>query len=199
MTSKDAIKNLDAFFPLFRKAYQDAWREVTTKRIEPEYDKRTCSALLHMHAVMCAKRLVSSNPNVIYECIQTRHLFLIKPELAIFRLKQLDEFHTSSNYPTDTSERIYRQQGIPGWELPWLTVGIIPNKDWTDFSGPFVTCPKNADHNNWVLSIANNGPAIDINNLQVDFDDAITVTKTKRFIPKRGANGKEADNAVSGV
>ena len=87
----------------------------------------------------------------------------VLPEVVAIRFKKLDQQFLSRNYPTPTAEGIYRQQGLPGLEeIAWLTVGIVPNADWTDYSGVFLTCPKSPSANNWVLDITS-GTARDIN------------------------------------
>lgn len=119
------------------------------------------------------------------------HLFVL-PEVVAIRFKKLDQQFLSRNYPTPTAEGIYRQQGLPGLEeIAWLTVGIVPNADWTDYSGVFLTCPKSPSANNWVLDITS-GTARDINEFEITFDDALEQPGQRRFRPRTAASEEES-------
>jgi hypothetical protein len=119
------------------------------------------------------------------------HLFVL-PEVAAIRFEKLDQQFLSRNYPTATAEGIYRQEGLPGLEeIAWLTVGIVPNADWTDYAGVFMTCPKSSSANHWVLDITS-GIARDINEFQITFDDALEKPAQRRFRPRRAASGEES-------
>jgi hypothetical protein len=151
--------------------------------------------MLNMHAVIAMRELFLGSARVRYECIETRHLFFVK-DLAIIRVKQLDEKHRSRNYPTQASNNIYRQQGLPGLEdLPWLTVGLVPNQDWTNYAGIFMAHPRTPNANDWVLDLTT-GSARNINEFEINFDDVLTEPTTRRFRPRRDG---EAEESIGGA
>jgi hypothetical protein len=196
MTSSGAINTLGPVIPSLRESWKRAWSDITGEYNNPEHDNRCRSTLLQMQAVIHAKRLTAEFLD--YKYIDTRHLFVL-PEVAVFRLKKLDQHHLSKNYPTDTSNKIYRQQGLPGLDdIPWLTVGLVPDEDWVEPVGTFITYPKYSGANNWVLDIS--GEPQDIEDLQTTFYQDIEATdaQSRRFRPKRTDTEKraEADDQV---
>jgi hypothetical protein len=195
MTSNQAIQMLEPIIPVFRQAWVEAWDEVRDL-LHPEYDNRTRTSLLHMHAVMRAKALTYGG-TIGYRCVETRHLFLVG-ESAVLRLKKLDDQHIARNYPTETSEKIYRQEGLPGLEdRPWLTVGLVPNKDWTDYAGIYLTYPRHSGANNWVVNIT--AQPQDIDKLQNNFDESLNESTRRRFRPKRDGDDRQAGADGKGV
>ena len=197
MTSTKAIERLAPVIPLMRESWKRAWGDITGEYNNAEHDNRCRTTILQMQAVIHAKRLTAEYLD--YKCVETRHLFIL-PGVAVLRLKKLDQEHLSRNYPTKTSERIYRQQGIPGLEdMPWLTVGLVPNEDWVDYAGIFITYPKWSGANNWVISIT--GEPQDIDQLQTTFYEEIETSNAqpRRFKPKRTDQERRTDADESGV
>jgi hypothetical protein len=197
MTSPEAIEQLRPVFPPLRESWQRAWADLTGKYNNPEHDNRCRSTILQMHAVIHAKRLTAEFLD--YTPIETRHLFVL-PDVAVFRLKKLDQQHLSRNYPTETSNKIYRQQGLPGLDdLPWFTVGIVPNEDWVDYAGIFIAYPKWSGANNWVIDIT--GEPHDIDELQTTFHEDFEATdgESRRFKPKRTDQQRRTDAGSAGI
>jgi hypothetical protein len=154
--------------------------------------------VLHMEAVLAARRLIAAGSSLKYFCVGTRHLFHF-PGRAMIRFKKLDTDHLARNFRTPTSDRIYRQEGLIGFEpVPWLHLGLIPNQDWTDFSGIYLTHPKGPSRNNWVLDVTS-GIAKEIDPQQTNFDDAIERPTERRFRARRDESEGLSDVRDSGV
>jgi len=183
--------------PPLRESWKRAWADITTDYNNPEHDNRCRSTILQMQAVIHAKRLTAEFLD--YRPIATRHLFVF-PDVAVFRLKKLDQLHLSRNYPTRTSDAIYRQEGLPGLnDIPWLTGGLVPDEDWVEPVGTFITYPKYSGANNWVIDIT--AEPHDIEELQTTFHEEMETpdAESRRFRPKRTDQGKRADADDTGV
>ena len=197
MTAREASETFREEFPVFGQACRNGWDEAT-RVFHPQDDNRCRTTLLQMRAVIAAQQLFYAGQRFRYQCVQTMHLFVL-PEIAVIRFKKLDQQFLSRNYPTPTAEGLYRQEGLPGFEVvPWLTVGVVPNADWTDYSGVFMTCPRSPGANNWVLDITS-GIARDINDFETTFDDALEEPAQRRFRPRRTNIGEESSLDGSGV
>jgi hypothetical protein len=197
LTAVEAAEEFTAEVPIFCQAWQDGWLSASNS-FDPLDDARCRTTILQMRAVSAARTLFDGNPEIEYMCAQNMHLLVVR-DIAVFRFKKLDQQFLSRNYPTATAEGIYRQEGLPGMEdIPWLTVGIVPNTDWTDYSGVYMTCPRSSASNNWVLNISS-GVAKDINELETNFDHELEQPERARFRPRKDLSGEGSSFGNSGV
>jgi hypothetical protein len=182
LTSMQAAEEFSDVIPIFSKAWNMAWIDLRDRFNEPGWDNSTRSHVMQMQAVNHARDLFNGSPDVAYFTFNNRHVFQVRDN-GLFKLKQLDENHCSSNYSTLAARQFENQGQISGLEdCQRFTVGFIPNPDWTDYIGIYLTFPtKLGAKPNWVLDITN-GVGVDIESLQQEFDERISQPE-RRFKP----------------
>jgi hypothetical protein len=183
LTSMQAAEQFEEFIPGLREAWKLAWADMLTKYNDPRWDDRVRSNVIQMQAVSHARELFQGNPRVRHDQIDGRHVFVIL-EKGLFRLKQLDENHCTSNYQTDAARRYDGTKSLPGFEgYQRLTVGLMPDTNWTNYVGVFMTFPNGFRKKpNWVLDIT--GVPVDIDALQTEFNESVSQPE-RRFKPRR--------------
>jgi hypothetical protein len=197
MKRKEASIRLAREIPLFMESWMSAW-DKATPLFYPGYDTRAKTTVLQMHAVLEAKERVDGVKRIEYRATDSQHLFVVE-DTAIIRLKKLDDRHRSRNYPTATSNRIYRQQGLPGFpELPWLTIGAVINTDWTEVTGVYMTFPNSPYANNWVMDVTT-GQAKEIDLHETNFDDELDESQPPIFKPRRDIQEGDTDIEATGA
>lgn len=194
LTAIQATEKFEAIIPVFRESWKLAWRDMVSTYNDPNWDNRCRSTVIQMQAVNHAKELTMDNPDINHLNFDSRHLFLFQDQW-LFGLKQLDDRHCSKNFPTPAALAFAKQQELAGLEAyPRYTIGLLPNPDWTDYIGVFLTYPKATGQNNWVLNIT--GAPVDIESLQSEFNEPISQPE-RRFRPIRRAG--EERSGESGI
>jgi len=192
LNSMGAAREFGDVIPLFREAWKLAWADIIGRFNEPGWDNRCRSQVIQMQAVIHARELLSGNPDVRHFMIDNRHVFSVR-NCGLFRLKQLDENHCTSNYATSAARAFDGQSQLSGLEeYQRFTIGLMPNPDWTDYVGIYMTFPKALRQRpNWVLDIT--GTPIDVESLQDEFNESVSKPE-RRFKPLRKQSEERAAN-----
>ena len=190
-----AAEEFSDVIPIFAQAWNMAWGDLMDRFNEPGWDNSTRSHVIQMQAVSHARELFNGSPDVAYFTVNNRHVFQVRDN-GLFKFKQLDQNHCSSNYPTPAAFEFENQGRLYGLEdCQRFTVGFIPNPDWTDYVGIYITFPKALRQApNWVLDITS-GVAIDIESLQEEFDERISQPE-RRFKPIKQPGKRKIDGSI---
>ena len=192
LTAKQSAQEFSGEIPIFRQAWEMAKDDILKRFNEPGWDDSCRSHVIQMQAVIHARELFYKSPGVRYFTINKRHVFSVR-DSGLFRLKQLDENHCTSNYGTDAAKAFDSDSALPGFdEYQKFTVGFVPKPDWTGFVGIYLTFPKAfKEKPNWVLDIT--GEPVDIESLQEEFNESISQQERRRFKPRKQSEKRSDD------
>jgi hypothetical protein len=193
LTSTEAAEEFSDVIPIFSRAWKMAWTDIVSKYNEPEWDNSCRSHVIQMQAVIHAREMFDGSADVAYLKIDNRHVFTVRDN-GLFKLKQFDGNHASSNYMTVAARAFDSQVELMGFEsYQRFAVGFIAKPDWTSYVGIYMTFPKALRKKpNWVLDITS-GTAVDIEPVHEEFDEPISKPQ-RRFKPKKQSE-KRADDA----
>ncbi len=191
LTLTQAADEFSDIMPVFTQAWTMAWSDILSRFNEPGWDNSCRSHVLQMQAVIHARELFSGNKEVRYFTYNNRHVFAVRNN-GLFKVKQLDENHCSSNAKTTAAVVFDSQAPLEGFaEFQRFTVGLLPKADWLDYIGIYLTFPNGfREKPNWVLDITSGKP-VDIEALQNEFPEHISQPE-RRFKPKKQSE-KRAD------
>jgi hypothetical protein len=196
LTSLEAAEEFGDVIPGFSEAWALALADMFGIYNNPDWDNSVRSQVIQMQAVIHAKQLFAGNPDVQHFKFNNRNIFAVR-ESGVFMLKQLDENHCTSNYGTPSAKAFDGQEELSGMpEYQRFAIGPVPNLDFTEFVGVYMTSPKAYRQKpNWVLNITGGVP-VDIEPLQTLFDEPVT-KPSRRFKPLRKQSEKESDGGVA--
>jgi hypothetical protein len=195
LTSMQAAEEFSDVIPVFSEAWKRAWTDILSKYNEPGWDNSCRSHVIQMQAVIHAREMFNGSPDVAYFRIDNRHVFTVRDN-GLFKMKQFDENHVSSNYATVAAKVFDSQVQLLGLEdYQRFTVGFIPKPDWTSYVGIYLTFPKALRKKpNWALDITT-GTAEDIESLQEQFDEPISQPE-RRFKPRKQSEKRAEGSGV---
>ena len=195
LTSTQAAEEFSDVIPTFRRAWEMAWDDLMNRFNEPGWDNSTRSHVIQMQAVLHTRELFDGSPDVAYFTINNRHVFTVRDN-GLFKLKQFDENHCSSNYSTRAARAFESQAQLRGLEdYQRFTIGFIPKPDWTERIGIYLAYPKALRKRpNWVLDITTGTP-VDIESLQNEFDEPISQPE-RRFKPKKQSDKRTGRTGI---
>jgi hypothetical protein len=195
LTATQAAEEFADVIPVFRRAWEMAWADNMNRFNEPGWDNSCRSHVIQMQAVIHTRELFDSSPDVAYHKINNRHVFTVRDN-GLFKLKQFDENHCSSNFSTKAAREFESQIRLDGFEeYQRFTIGFIPKPDWTGYVGIYLAYPKALRKRpNWVLDITS-GTAVDIESLQNEFDEPISQPE-RRFKPKKQSDRRTGRTGI---
>lgn len=191
MTEEEAQSKLKNIIPILRESWERAWADIQGRFFEPEHDLRCRSVILQMQAVIYAKNLLVHDQRIHYHSRHTQHIFKI-PGTAYIVMKQLRPSLIPNFNRTKHATHFYSQGILKGLEdHPRLICGLVPNQDWTEIGGIFLTFPNREGlANNWELNISAGVEPVDVAQTRIDIEDGDSPLKKPLFTPRHAQAAK---------
>lgn len=140
-----------------------------------EHDARATASNIYCHMLAEAERRLLNVPGVLLKDIRGLKAFLVS-DVAVIRLKRMDEDGRSRNYPTKQAKDFDRGQPLPGLPPPAtrLTVGYLADATGTSVQRVQVAKPTGREID-WCAAIVPEGDRVDGGQRWID------VTRQGRF------------------